>query len=38
MLGGAGNDSYFVDNAGDAVSENANEGADTVYALISTTG
>ena len=31
MLGGAGNDAYLVDNIGDAVTESANEGADTVY-------
>ena len=31
MVGGAGNDSYFVDNIGDAVFENADEGVDTVY-------
>jgi hypothetical protein len=30
MRGGAGNDTYLVDNAGDAVIENAGEGADTV--------
>jgi Ca2+-binding RTX toxin-like protein len=32
MAGGAGDDSYFVDDAGDAVIENANAGTDTVYA------
>ena len=31
MIGGAGNDAYFVDNASDFVFENPNEGADTVY-------
>jgi trimeric autotransporter adhesin len=32
MLGGAGDDTYVVDAAGDVVTENANEGADTVQA------
>jgi Ca2+-binding RTX toxin-like protein len=31
LAGGAGNDAYFVDNAGDAVIENAAEGLDTIY-------
>jgi Ca2+-binding RTX toxin-like protein len=35
MLGGAGNDIYVVDNAGDAVIENAAEGTDTVQTGIS---
>ncbi|MES1201017.1 MAG: calcium-binding protein [Pseudomonadota bacterium] len=35
MSGGDGDDSYLVENAGDVVTENANEGADTVYAFIS---
>ncbi|MBY3193422.1 hypothetical protein HFO25_35095, partial [Rhizobium laguerreae] len=30
LLGGTGNDTYSVDNAGDVVTENANEGTDTV--------
>ena len=33
MYGGAGNDVYFVDNAGDLVIENANEGTDTVSSI-----
>ena len=32
MFGGAGNDAYFLDNIGDSVIENANEGSDTIYA------
>jgi Ca2+-binding RTX toxin-like protein len=31
MVGGAGNDTYGLDDAGDVVTENANEGTDLVY-------
>jgi VCBS repeat-containing protein len=34
MFGGLGSDAYFVDNVGDAVTENANSGNDTVYSTI----
>ncbi|QSV52976.1 MAG: hypothetical protein HEP80_02675 [Dolichospermum sp. UKL201] len=37
LSGGTGNDSYYVDNAGDIVKENANEGTDTVFTTISYT-
>ena len=34
MIGGLGNDIYYVDNAGDVVVENAGEGTDTVRASV----
>ena len=34
MLGGAGNDVYFVDNIGDRVIENLNEGTDAVFSTV----
>ncbi len=34
MLGGTGDDSYYVDNIGDVVTENPDEGADTIFASI----
>ncbi|MEN0108093.1 MAG: calcium-binding protein, partial [Pseudomonas sp.] len=37
MVGGAGNDTYYVDNLGDRTVELANEGIDTVQASISHT-
>lgn len=37
MIGGVGNDIYIVDNAGDVVIENENEGIDTVQASVSYT-
>ncbi|WP_443113122.1 C39 family peptidase [Herbaspirillum seropedicae] len=37
MIGGQGNDRYFVDNVGDRVIEEAGEGIDTVYSSVSMT-
>ncbi|ACK65756.1 Hemolysin-type calcium-binding region [Rippkaea orientalis PCC 8801] len=37
MIGGAGDDSYYVYEVGDIVSENANEGIDLVYSSVSYT-
>jgi Ca2+-binding RTX toxin-like protein/subtilisin-like proprotein convertase family protein len=34
MSGGAGDDTYFVDNLGDVVTENLNEGIDTIYTSV----
>jgi Ca2+-binding RTX toxin-like protein len=35
LKGGKGNDAYWVDNAGDKIVENLNEGIDRVYATVS---
>ncbi len=37
MSGGTGDDTYVVDNAGDTVTENANEGVDTVQSSLTHT-
>jgi Ca2+-binding RTX toxin-like protein len=37
LLGGTGNDTYVVDNTGDVISENANEGTDLVKSSIAYT-
>ncbi|MGO7638588.1 calcium-binding protein, partial [Rhizobium leguminosarum] len=34
MIGGAGDDTYIVDNAGDSVAENAAAGTDTVKTVL----
>lgn len=38
MIGGAGNDTYVVDNTGDVITENSNEGIDTLRVNIGTAG
>ena len=37
MIGGAGNDAYFVDNVSDQMIENAGEGNDTVFSTVNFT-
>ncbi len=37
LVGGLGNDTYVIDNAGDVVTENANEGTDQVQSAITYT-
>src|SRR6266702_3731125 len=37
LSGGIGNDIYVIDNAGDSVTENANEGIDTVQSSVTYT-
>ncbi|MET3431463.1 hypothetical protein ABIC71_000941 [Herbaspirillum seropedicae] len=37
LIGGKGDDSYYVNNAGDKVVEQAGEGVDTLYATVGTT-
>ncbi len=37
MIGGAGNDTYYVNNAGDKITENTNQGTDKVFSTLSYT-
>ncbi|MBD2141411.1 DUF4347 domain-containing protein [Anabaena sp. FACHB-1250] len=36
LIGGAGNDSYYVDSTADSITENANEGTDSVFSTAAT--
>jgi Ca2+-binding RTX toxin-like protein len=35
LSGGTGNDNYYVDNLGDSITENTDEGTDTVFSTVS---
>ena len=37
LIGGAGNDSYYVDNTADSITENLNEGTDSVFSTVTYT-
>jgi Ca2+-binding RTX toxin-like protein len=37
LIGGTGNDSYYVDNTTDSITENANEGTDSVFSTVTYT-
>ncbi len=37
MIGGAGNDTYYVDNTDDVITEAASAGTDTVYSSVNYT-
>ncbi|MFO0053678.1 MAG: beta strand repeat-containing protein, partial [Dolichospermum sp.] len=37
LIGGAGNDSYYVDNTADIITENLNEGTDSVFTTVTYT-
>ena len=37
LIGGAGNDSYYVDNTADIITENADEGTDSVFSTVTYT-
>jgi Ca2+-binding RTX toxin-like protein len=37
LIGGAGNDSYYVDNTADSITENLNQGTDSVFSTVTYT-